>query len=176
MDSWALALGQEIADMKTLRAFFLLTLLGIQAHADDSEALREVQEKRKAALENAIKLLERDRGLGRCDYDDLVSARIMLNRFYRNHTADPEQKRKFQAKIVELSRLRFLSLQRDLSVGIEGASRLKAMRAEDRFLAAKQKYLQIGAKEKQPAEQGGARQPATAPESKPEGKEHPKPE
>ena len=44
--------------MKTLLAFLLLTLGGIQVHASDAEALREIEEQRKASLENAVKLLE----------------------------------------------------------------------------------------------------------------------
>ena len=153
--------------MKTLRAFVLLTLLGIQAHANDSESLLEVQEKRKAILENIVKFLERQHGLGEGNFDDLINARIRLNKFYRNHAPDPEQERTFQAKIVNLEKSRLLSLQRDLGQGIEGVSRLKVMRAEERFLAAKQRYLRVDAKKNQAVLQG-ADQPASAPESKPE--------
>lgn len=140
--------------MKTPRALFLLILLSSQALANDSEALREVKEKRKALLENTVKFLEHDRGRHEFDPNDLFQARIRLYRFHRDHASEPKQKREFQEKIVKLRELQFRGLQRDLGLGIEGVSTLKVMRAEERYLAAKQRSLEIGVKERQSAPQG----------------------
>lgn len=129
--------------MKTLVCLSLLFFLTLQGHAEDSEALREIHQQRKALLKLIAKQAERDYEKGICSLGEVINAKVRLNTFQRNLASDRNQKRVFQKQIVEIEKWGVAEFENMYKAGSPGVSVLKLMQARDRHLSARQKLLEI---------------------------------
>jgi hypothetical protein len=129
--------------MKLLSTLLFFTaVLQVQGEEDEM-GLEQIHAEREAVLTRIVEAREWRLEAGEGEPDDLTLAKLDLLIFQRNIALDWSEKKELQSRIVQLQKSRHAVLESNRKEGRGDVFDL--LQAKDRYLAARQKLLELEA-------------------------------